>query len=328
MRRREFITLLGIAAAIWTCAARAQPAAMPVIGYLSGWSASDAPEYLNNFRRGLAETGYAEGRNVAIEYRFAAGRVEDVQALAADLVRRQVNVIAIPNTTQSAVAAKAATQTIPIVFSLGSNPVEVGLVQSLNHPGGNVTGLTALQTAVTAKRLEFMHELIPGMRKLGFLVNPANRALAESDVKEAQESARALGIDLLNLGASNQIEIDAAIELLIRERADALLTNSESLFMVHSAQLAALTARHRVPALYAYRENALAGGLMSYGANFLDAAHELGVYTGRILKGDKPADLPVQQATKIELVINMKAAKALNLTIPLSLLGRADEVIE
>ena len=286
------------------------------------------PRISEYFRRGLAETGYAEGRNVAIEYRFAAGRVEDVQALAADLVRRQVNVIAIPNTTQSAVAAKAATQTIPIVFSLGSNPVEVGLVQSLNHPGGNVTGLTALQTAVTAKRLEFMHELIPGMRKLGFLVNPANRALAESDVKEAQEFARALGIDLLNLGASNQIEIDAAIELLIRERADALLTNSESLFMVHSAQLAALTARHRVPALYAYRENALAGGLMSYGANFLDAAHELGVYTGRILKGDKPADLPVQQATKIELVINMKAAKALNLTIPLSLLGRADEVIE
>ena len=201
-------------------------------------------------------------------------------------------------------------------------------MQSLNHPGGNVTGLTALQTAVTAKRLEFMHELIPGMRKLGFLVNPANRALAESDVKEAQESARALGIDLLNLGASNQTEIEAAIEFLIRERADALLTNSESLFMVHSAQLAALTARHRVPALYAYRENALAGGLMSYGANFLDAAHELGVYTGRILKGDKPADLPVQQATKIELVINMKAAKALNVTIPLSLLGRADEVIE
>ena len=328
MRRREFITLLGIAAVVWTCAARAQPAAMPVIGYLSGWSAGDAPEYLNYFRRGLAETGYTEGRNVAIEYRFAAGRVEDVQALAADLVRRQVNVIAIPNTTQSAVAAKAATQTIPIVFSLGSNPIEVGLVQSLNHPGGNVTGLTALQTAVTAKRLEFMHELIPGMRKLGFLVNPANRALAESDVKEAQESARALGIDLLNLGASNQTEIDAAIELLIREQADALLTNSESLFMVHSAQLAALTARHRVPALYAYRENALAGGLMSYGANFLDAAHELGVYTGRILKGDKPADLPVQQATKIELVINMKAAKALNVTIPLSLLGRADEVIE
>ena len=173
-----------------------------------------------------------------------------------------------------------------------------------------------------------MHELIPGMRKLGFLVNPANRALAESDVKEAQDFARALGIDLLNLGASNQIEIDAAIEFLIRERADALLTNSESLFMAHSAQLAALTARHRVPALYAYRENALAGGLMSYGANFLDAAHELGVYTGRILKGDKPADLPVQQATKIELVINMKAAKALNLTIPLSLLGRPDQVIE
>ena len=328
MRRREFITLLAGAAVTGTSAARAQQAKMPVIGYLSGWSPGDAPEYLNYFRQGLGETGYIEGRNVAIEYRYAAGRFEDVAKLVDDLVRRQVNVIAIPNTTQSAITAKAATQTIPIVFSLGSNPVEVGLVQSLNHPGGNVTGLTALQTAGTAKRLELVHQLIPGITKIAFLVNPANRALAENDTKEAQDSARAFGINLLNLSASNPSEIDAAFEILVRERAEALLTNSESLFMIHSTQLAILTARHRLPALYAFRENAVAGGLMSYGANFLDAARELGVYAGRVLKGDKPADLPVQQASKIELVINMKTAKALGLTVPLSLLGRADEVIE
>ena len=241
MRRREFITLLGGAAAAWPLAARAQQAAMPVIGYLSGWSTGDAPEYLAYFRRGLAETGYTEGRNVVFEFRFAEGHFERVPELVADLVRRRVSVIAIPNTTASAVAAKAATQTIPIVFSLGSNPVEVGLVQSLSHPGGNVTGLTALQTAVTAQ---------------------------------------ALGMNLLILNASNQSEIDAAFATLIREQAGALLTNSESLFMVHSDHLAALTARHRVPALYAYRENVTAGGLMSYGANFLTAARELGLYAG------------------------------------------------
>jgi len=328
MRRREFVEAIAVSVFAWPYAARAEQTTLPVIGYLSGWSPGDDPEYLNYFRQGLAETGFTEGRNVAIEYRFAAGRLAEVTKLAEDLVRRQVNVIAIPNTTQSAIAAKAATQTIPIVFSIGSNPVEVGLVQSLSHPGGNVTGLTALQTAVTAKRLGLVHELIPGIRKIAFLVNPANRALAESDTKEAQDSARALGIDLLKLGASNQSEIDAAFEVLIHEQAEALLTNSESLFMVHSAQLATLTARHRVPTIYAYRENTLAGGLMSYGANFLNDARELGVYVGRVLKGDKPAELPVQQATKIELVINMKAAKTLGLTIPTSLLVAANEVIE
>ncbi|HEX3505295.1 MAG TPA: ABC transporter substrate-binding protein [Xanthobacteraceae bacterium] len=328
MRRREFITLVGSAAITHPFAARAQQATMPVIGYLSGWSPGDAPEYLNYFRQGLAKIGYAEGRNVAIEYRYAAGHLEKVAELAADLVRRQVNVIAIPNTTQSALAAKAATQAIPIIFSLGSNPVEVGLVQSLNHPGGNVTGLTALQTALTAKRLELVHELLPDLTKIAFLVNPANRALAESDTKEAQAAARALGINLINLGASNQAEIDTAFESLVGAQAGALLTNSESLFMVHSTQFATLTARHRLPALYAYRENAVAGGLMSYGADFLGAARELGIYVGRVLKGEKPADLPVQQASKIEFVINMRTAKALGLTVPLSLLSRATEAIE
>jgi putative tryptophan/tyrosine transport system substrate-binding protein len=326
VRRRDFITLVG-GAAIWPRAARAQQP-MPVIGYLSGWSPDDAPEYLTYFRQGLAEAGYTEGRNVVIEYRFADGQFEQVPELIADLVRRQVSVIAIPNTTQSAVAAKTATQTIPIVFSLGSNPVEIGLVQSLSHPGGNITGLTALQTAVTAKRIELMHELLPAVTKIAFLVNPANRTLAKADLNEAQETARVLGVNLLNLNASNQGEIDAAFAILVRERAGALLTNSESLFLVHSAQLAELTTRYRVPALYAYRENVMAGGLMSYGANFLPASRELGIYVGRVLQGEKPADLPVQQATKIEFVINMKTAKALGVDIPLPLLGRADEVIE
>lgn len=328
MQRREFITLFGGAAAVWPLGVRAQKAPMPVIGYLSGWSPGDAPDYLTYFRRGLAETGYTEGRNVAIEFRFAEGHFERVPDLVADLVRRQVSVIAIPNTTASAVAAKAATQTIPIVFSLGSNPVEVGLVQSLNRPGGNVTGLTALQTTVTAKRLELLHELIPSVKKIAFLVNPANRALAEADAKEAQDTAHGLGVDLLVLHASSQSEIDTAFDILIREQAGALLTNSESLFMVHSNRLAALTARDRVPTLFAYRENVMAGGLMSYGANFLAAARELGLYVGRVLKGEKPGDLPVQQATKIDFVINMKAAKALAITVSPSLLARADEVIE
>jgi putative tryptophan/tyrosine transport system substrate-binding protein len=327
MKRRDFLTLLSGAAATWPLAARAQQST-PVIGYLSGWSSGDAPEYLANFRKGLAEAGYVEGRNVVVEYRFADGHLQQIPELVADLVRRQVSVIAIPNTTQSAVAAKAATQTIPIVFSLGSNPVEVGLVQSLNHPGGNVTGLTALQTAVTAKRLELLHELMPARTKIAFLVNSANRTIAEADVREAQDTARVLGVNLLNLDAGSQKEIEAAFAILTREQAGALLTNSESLFMVHRDQLAELTARYRVPALYAYRENAMAGGLMSYGANFLTPARELGIYVGRILKGDNPADLPVQQATKIELVINMKTAKALGIEIPLPLLGRADEVIE
>jgi putative tryptophan/tyrosine transport system substrate-binding protein len=328
MRRRDFITLIGGAAGAWPLAARSQQAAMPVIGYLSGWSSGDAPEYLTYFRRGLAETGYTEGRNVAIEFRFAEGHFERLPELVADLVRRNVSVLAIPNTTASAVAAKAATQTIPIVFSLGSNPVEIGLVQRLNHPGGNVTGLTALQTTVTAKRLELLHKLMPAVMKIAFLVNSANRALAESDVKEATDAAHALGMNLLILNASGQSEIDAAFAILIRERAGALLTNSESLFMVHSDHLAALTARYQVPALYAYRENVMAGGLMSYGANFLTGARELGLYTGRVLKGEKPGDLPVQQATKIELVINLKTAKALGITVPSSLLALADELIE
>jgi ABC-type uncharacterized transport system substrate-binding protein len=327
MRRRQFITGLAIAT-LSPVVARAQQPAMPVIGYLSGWSPSDAPDYLAYFKQGLVEAGYNEGRNVAIEYRYAEGHFERLPELAVDLVGRKVSVIAIPNTTASAVAAKAATKTTPIVFSLGSDPVKIGLVASLNHPGGNLTGLSALQTAVTAKRLQLLHEVTPGVTKFAFFVNSANNALAEADTKEAQETARELGVDLLVISASNQSEIDAAFEILARAHAGALLTNSESLFMVHSDHLAGLTARYALPALYAYRENVTAGGLMSYGSNFLSAARELGLYTARILKGEKPSDLPVQQATKFDFAINLKTAKSLDLTLPPAILARADEVIE
>jgi putative ABC transport system substrate-binding protein len=319
--------LLGGVAVAWPLVVRAQQS-IPVVGFLSGWSSSDSVEYLDYFRRGLAESGYSEGRNVAIEFRYAEGHFDRLPALVAELVRRRVNVIAIPNTTASAFAAKAATQTIPIVFSLGSNPVEIGLVASLNHPGGNLTGFSALQTAVTAKRVEMVHELLPKATRIAFLVNPANRALAEADTQEARETARSLGLELLVLNASSPSEIDAAFTTLVREQAGALLTNSESYFMIQRDQLAALASRHAVPTMYAYRENALAGGLMSYGSNFLNATRRLGLYTGRILNGEKPADLPVQQAADIELIINLKTAKSLGITVPQSLQNRADEVIE
>jgi len=327
MRRRQFITALTIVT-LSPNLVRAQQPGMPVIGYLTGWSSGDAPDYLAYFKNGLAEAGYTESRNVAIEYRYAEGHFERLPELVADLVERNVSVIVIANTTAAAVAAKAATKTIPVVFSIGSDPVKIGLVASLNHPSGNLTGLTALQTAVTGKRLQLLHELVPAVTKFAFFVNSANKALAESDTKEAEETANELGVELLVLSASTQSEIDAAFAILAREHADALLTNSESLFMVHSDYFAALTARHALPALFAYRENVAAGGLMSYGSNFLNAARELGLYTGRILKGEKPGDLPVQQATKLDLVINMKTARSLGIEVPLPLLGRADEVIE
>jgi putative tryptophan/tyrosine transport system substrate-binding protein len=328
MRRRDFIKAIAGSAVAWPLAARAQQRAMPVIGFLSGWSSGDSVEYLEYFRRGLAESGYVEGRNVAIEYRYAEGHFDRLPELVADLVKRRVNVIAIPNTTASAFAAKAATQTIPIVFSLGSNPVEVGLVASLNRPGGNLTGLTALQTAVTAKRIQMVHELLPKVTRIAFLVNPANRALAEADTKEARETASSLGLDLLVLNASSPSEIDAAFATFVREQVGALLTNSESYFMIQRDHLATLAARHAVPAMYAYRENALAVGLISYGSNTRNATRRLGLYAGRILNGEKPAELPVQQATDIRLIINQKTAKALGINVPQSLISRADEVIE
>jgi putative tryptophan/tyrosine transport system substrate-binding protein len=327
MKRRDFIAGLGSAAA-WPLRARAQQSALPVIGYLSGWSAGDAIDYVASFRRGLAETGYIEDQNVTIEYRWAEGHFDRLPGLVADLVRRRVAVIAVANTTASALAAKAATQTIPIIFNIGSNPVEIGLVTSLNRPGGNLTGVTDLQTAVVAKRSEMLHELVPAATPIVFLVNPTNAALAEADTREAQVAADALGVRLLVLNASSPSEIETGFATLVLERAGALLTNSDTYFMTRRVQLAVLAARHAVPAIYAYPENAMAGGLMSYGTNILDTTRQAGVYTGRILKGEKPADLPVQQSTKIELVINLKTAKALGLTIPETLLATADRVIE
>jgi putative ABC transport system substrate-binding protein len=325
MRRREFIALLGTAA--WPLTARAQQRAMPVIGYLSARSPDDSIDILADFRRGLAETGYIEGRNVAIEYRWAEGRYDRVPALVADLVQRRVAVIVIPNGTTSVLAAKAATQAIPIVFDIGSDPVKIGLVASLNRPGGNITGVASLYAELATKRLELLHELVPSA-PIAFLVNPANPVYAAAETKEVQLAAGALGVRLLVINASSRSEIEAAFGTLVQQQAGALLVGGDIFFVSRSDQLIALAARHKISAIYGYLEQAVAGGLMSYGERIADAQRMIGVYTGRILNGEKPADLSVQQVTKIELVINLKTAKALGLTVPLALLTRADEVIE
>jgi putative tryptophan/tyrosine transport system substrate-binding protein len=327
IRRREFITLLGGAAA-WPEVARAQQPAMPVIGYLSARTPGDSVEVLAEFRRGLAETGFVEGQNVGIEYRWLEGRYNLLSEMIGDLVRRRVAVIAIPNTTSSVVAAKAATQTIPIVFNIGSDPVAVGLVNSLSHPGKNVTGIAMLQTAVTAKRFELLRELVPAARSIAFLVNPGNPGFANAETKEVQEAARVLGVDLLILNAGDPSEIDAAFTTIVQQQAGALLVGGDVFYISRTGQLVTLAARHGVPTIYAYLEQGAAGGLMCYGASLASTQRSIGIYTGRILKGEKPADLPVQQVTKLQLIINMKTANALGLTVPETLLARADEVIE
>jgi putative ABC transport system substrate-binding protein len=328
MKRRDFITLLGGAAAAWPIAARGQQPTVPVIGYLSGYSPSDAVNQVAAFHRGLAETGYIEGRNLAVEYRFAENQLDRLPAHVADVVARRVTVIVIANTTAAALAAKAATQSIPIVFDVGSDPVQVGLVASLNRPGGNLTGITDLQTTVLAKRFGILHELVPTANLVALMVNPINRAFAEAETREAQAAARTLGVSLLVLDTASSDEIDEAFARLVRQRAGALLTNGDSYFRAQRVQLAVLAARHALPTIYSYDDNVVAGGLISYGPDFLDSARQIGVYTGRILKGEKPSDLPVQQITKLKLVINLKTAKALGLTVPPTLLAIADEVIE
>ena len=327
MRRRDFIGLVGGAAA-WPLAARAQQTAMPVIGYLSGRSPRDPLTHLPAFHQGLAQFGYVEGRNVAMEYRWMEGHYDLLPTMLSDLVQRQVAVLVIPNTTTSVIAAKAATQTIPIVFNMGGDPVAAGLVASLDRPGGNLTGTASLQLTVAAKRLELLHETVPAAKLIGFLVNPTNPGFAGPEAKEVQDAARVLGIDLLVLNASTPGEIETAFATLVHHHAGALLISADSFFSARSDQLITLTERHRIPAIYAYLEHAPAGALMSYGAKVEDAVRLVGAYAARILKGEKPGDLPVQQLTRVQLIINMKTAKALGVTFPLTLLGRADEVIE
>ena len=325
LRRREFIMLLGGAAA-WPLAARAQQPAMPVIGFLNGASAWEYSHLAEAFRQGLGETGHFESRNVAIEYRWAEGHYDRLSTLAADLVRRQVRVIAAAGGTQPAIAAKGATTTIPIVFSIGADPVEAGLVTSLNRPDGNLTGWWTLAVELGAKRLELAHELVPAATSAALLVNPSDAA--QTQTRKAQEAARALGLQLHIVNASSDRELDAAFATVLQLRAGMVAINADAFFNSRSKQLAEMALRQALPAVYQYREFAAAGGLASYGSRLADAYHQIGVYTGRILKGEKPAELPVQQSTRAELIINLKTAKALGVTVSLPLLGRADEVIE
>ena len=325
MRRRECIALIGSAFA-WPLAARAQQPAMPVIGFLGSESSATWGEFVAAFREGLSQTGYVEGRNLAIEYRWANGQNDRLPALAADLVRRQPAVIVANG--PAAVAAKAATTEIPIVFYTAGDPVQLGLVTSLARPGGNLTGVTSLYAEVGAKLLELLHELVPRAIIVGLLVNSNNPNVAEPTTKSLLGAARSLGLEMDVLHASADYDFDAVFATLVQLQAGALVIGPDPFFLTRSEQLGALAFRHAIPAICPYREFAAAGGLMSYGTNNPNFFREVGVYTGRILKGEKPADLPVQQAVKLELGINLKAAKALGLTIPPALFARADEVIQ
>ena len=325
MIRREFITLLG-GAAVWPLAARAE-AAMPVVGFLNPTSSEANTDRLRAFRQGLKDTGYVEGENVAIEYRFAEGQFERLPELAVQLVRRQVAVIAATNTA-SALAAKAPTTAIPIVFAVPEDPVGLGLVASLARPGGNATGINFFSQEVVAKRLELLHELVPGATRVAVLVNSAAVSTTETTLKEVAGAGRARGLQIQVFNASTSREINAAFAAFVRGRPDALYVGGDAFFQVRRAQLVNLASRHAVPATYGGREFVLSGGLMSFGSNLSDAYRQVGLYVGRILKGGNPADLPVVQATRFELVINAETARMLGLEVPPTLLALADEVIE
>jgi putative ABC transport system substrate-binding protein len=327
IRRRQFITLLGSAAAAWPLAARAQQSAMPVVGYLYSGTPESSERFVAAFRAGLNEVGFFEGRNVAIEFRWAQNDPGRLPELAADLVRRQVAVIATPGSTPATLAAKAATMTIPIVFYSGGDPVRLGLVASFNLPGGNLTGITSMNAELGSKRLGLLHELLPGAARFAVLVQ-SNSPLTEAFVAEVRAAAAALGLHVEVLSASDNRDIDSAFTSLVQKRADALLVSSDVLFTSRRVQLVTLAVHHRVPAIYPFREDAEAGGLMSYGSSVIDPSRQVGIYTGRILRGEKPADLPVMRSIKFEFVINLQVAKLLDLTVPPTLLARADEVIE
>jgi putative ABC transport system substrate-binding protein len=327
VRRRDFITLLSGAAAAWPLAARAQQPVMPVIGFMNAGSSQAQSRLLAAFRQGLADTGYTEDHNVKIEYRWAESRYDRLPGMAADLVRRQVAVIA-ATSTPAAVAAKAATAVIPIVFEMAGDPIRLGLVASLNRPGGNITGVTQLNEEVAPKRLELLHELVPTASVIALLVNPTDPVLAEANTRNLQAAARAFGLQPYVLHASTERDFDEVFASLIQLRAGGLVIGPDSFLLGRSAQLAALTVRYGVPAVFEGREFVAAGGLASYGGNQTDSYRLAGVYTARIVKGEKPSELPVQRGTKVELFLNLKTAKALGVTVPLPLSGRADEVIE
>ena len=327
MRRRELITVLGSAAALWPLALRAQQKAMPVIGYLSGVSPGPLAPFVAAFRQGLSETGYIEGQNLTIEYRWAEGHFDRLPALAADLVGRKVDLIVTSGGELSALAAKRATSTIPIVFNSGGDPVAAGLVASLARPGGNLTGVSIQVGELMPKRLELLSELVPQAKVIALLANPYNSSF-ERMTRDVQQAARAKGVQLQVLKAGNENEIDAAFATLVQLHIGPLLVGADPFFNSRREQLVALASRHAVPAIYEWREFAVAGGLISYGPSLTAIHRQAGIYAGKILKGAKPADLPVEQPTKFELVINLKTAKALDLTVPQPILARADEVIE
>jgi len=328
MRRREFISLIGGAAAAWPLAARAQQPALPVVAVVNLRSAEASVRLANAFRKGLDEAGYVEGQNVTVEYNWLEGRFDRLPSLMADLAHRRVAVIATPGNILAAQAAKAATTTIPIVFAIGDDPVKLGLVASLARPGGNVTGYNFLLAEVGTKRLELLHGLVPKAVRFAMLVNPENVPIAARTLREVPEGARAIGLQLQILNASTADEIEAAFVTLVREQIEALFVAPDPYFISQRAQFATLTARYRIPAAYSTREDVEAGGLMSYGTDNREAYRQVGIYTGRILKGAKPADMPVLQSTKFEFLINAQTAKALGIEVPNSIQLLADEVIE